>query len=130
MRLDSDLVTLINAAVDGQLDKTDAKWNPQPALGIVLAAGEYPQGSSRGEVITGIDAAESIGCKVFHAGTTEQDGELITNGGRVLCVTALGNSITEAKTLADAAAAKIHWKGVHYRNDIGYRAVTREAASK
>jgi phosphoribosylamine--glycine ligase len=126
MRLDSDLFTLLDAAVDARLNQVEASWNTQSALGIVLTAGDYPQGSSYGEVITGIEDAEALGCKVFHAGTIEnENGELVTHGGRVLCVTALGKNIRDAKTLADQGAARVHWSGVNYRCDIGYRAVAR-----
>lgn len=125
MRLETDLLTLLDAAVDGKLDQVEASWNKQCALGVVLAGGEYPAKSCKGEVITGIDAATKTGCKVFHAGTVIQNEQVQTNGGRVLCVTALGDSIAQAKELAEKGAAQIQFNNMHYRRDIGYRAVAR-----
>lgn len=125
MRLDSDFVDLCEAAIDGKLKQTKANWSARSALGVVLAAGEYPASSSKGETITGIADAESASCKVFHAGSKTNDGQVQTNGGRVLCVTALGDTIAEAKAVADAGADKISWPGMHRRRDIGYRAVAR-----
>lgn len=129
MRLDSDLLTLLDAAVDGKLDSAKAEWKSACALGVVLAGGEYPARGCKGEVITGIDTAEQLGCKVFHAGTDTSDGHYVTNGGRVLCVTALGESIVDAKKTADKGAAAISFARMHYRRDIGYRAVARLATS-
>ncbi len=126
MRLDSDLMELFNATVDGALADASADWSDDAALGVVLAAGEYPAGSSRGEVITGLAEADATGAKVFHAGTQLDDaGNTVTAGGRVLCVTARGATIVDAKSKADAAAELIHWPNVHWRRDIGYRAVAR-----
>ncbi|MEE9333900.1 MAG: phosphoribosylamine--glycine ligase [Granulosicoccaceae bacterium] len=125
MRLDSDLVTLCLATIDGQLDQHGISWSRQSAIGVVLAAGEYPAGSSRGATILGIGDADALGCKVFHAGSRIDGEQVTTNGGRVLCVTALGNDIREAKTLADQGANKISWPGMHRRRDIGYRALAR-----
>ncbi len=129
MRLESDLLTLLDAATDGTLKAVQAAWKDQCALGVVLAAGDYPSKGSTGEVITGIDKAEQLGCKVFHAGTDLADDKYITNGGRIMCVSALGNSITEAKQVADKGAAHISYSNMHYRRDIGYRAVVREKAT-
>lgn len=130
MRLDSDLMDLFNATVDGTLADARADWSDDAALGVVLAAGEYPAGSSRGEVITGLADADGTGAKVFHAGTQLDDsGNTVTAGGRVLCVTARGATIVDAKSKADAAAALIHWPNVHWRKDIGYRAVARQQQS-
>jgi len=127
MRLDSDLVDLFDAAIDGQLSNTNADWSSDSALGIVMAAGEYPAGSSRGQVIEGIKDAEAEGAKVFHAGTSIDDaGRTTTAGGRVLCVTARAASVTDAKALAEKAAVNISWPDVHWRRDIGYRAVARD----
>ncbi len=131
MRLNSDLLTMLDAAVDGKLDKIHADWNPQCALGVVLAAGDYPASSGKGDSIKGIDEAEALGCKVFHAGTKLADNidtgndKFVTNGGRILCVSALGDDIVEAKKLADKGAAAINFSRMHYRRDIGYRAVAR-----
>jgi len=97
MRLDSDLLTLLDATVDGQLNQVTAKWKNESALGVVLAGGEYPASGSKGEPISGIEQAEDQGCKVFHAGSAKKDGGYVTNGGRVLCVTALGNDSTEKR---------------------------------
>lgn len=125
MRLNSDLLTLLDAAANGTLNETTAQWKNECALGVVLAGGEYPVSSSKGERITGIEEAEQLGCKVFHAGTAAKDTNFVTNGGRVLCVTALGSDVKEAKQLADKGAAAIHFANMHYRRDIGYRAVSR-----
>ncbi len=128
MRLESDLAELLEDAIDGRLAGRSAAggvaWSKRVALGVVLAAGEYPDGGSRGETIHGIADAESTGCKVFHAGTRRgADGALETNGGRVLCVTALGDDVAAAKATADRGAAAITWPGVHRRRDIGGRAL-------
>lgn len=125
MRLDSDLLTLLDAATDGTLDKTTAVWKKQSALGVVLAAGDYPARGAKGDVITGIDQAEAMGCKVFHAGTDKTDDQYVTNGGRVLCVSALGDNIKDAKQLADKGCAVVNFSNVRFRRDIGYRAVAR-----
>jgi len=125
MRLDSDLLSLLDAATDGNLQGVSASWSAKDALGVVLAGGAYPMQSSKGEVISGIEEAEALGCKVFHAGTDLLGDAFVTNGGRVLCVTALGDTIKDAKQLADKGAAKISWSKMHYRRDIGYRAVQR-----
>ncbi len=125
MRLESDLLTLLDAATDGTLDTVQAIWNDQSALGIVLAAGDYPSSGSNGEAISGIGKAEQLDCKVFHAGTDLVKDQYVTNGGRIVCVSALGNDITEAKQSADNGAAQISFAGMHYRRDIGYRALAR-----
>lgn len=125
MRLDSDLLSLLDAAVNGELNHTTAQWNSASAIGVVLAGGDYPASGSKGETITGIENAEALGCKVFHAGTEQQDDAFVTNGGRVLCITALGSDILEAKTLADQGATAVSFTNMHYRLDIGYRAVKR-----
>jgi len=127
MRLESDLLSLLDATVDGTLNKTSASWNTECSLGVVLAAGDYPAKGSKGEIIKGIDSAESLGCTVFHAGTAMSDGEYVTNGGRILCVAALGESIVDAKKIADKGAAAINFSRMHYRRDIGHRAVARLA---
>ncbi|MFK7890766.1 MAG: phosphoribosylamine--glycine ligase [Granulosicoccus sp.] len=123
MRMQSDLLTLLDHAVDGTLDKASIEWLDGYALGVVLAASEYPAGSSQGKPIDGISLAESNGSKVFHAGTRMSDGQLVTSGGRVLCATATGKTLKEAKYKADTSASCIKWDGVRYRSDIGHRAI-------
>ena len=128
MRLESDLLPLLNAAVDGNLPAQHANWHDGSAIGIVLAAGNYPAGSSKGETISGVEVADDSGCKVFHAGTQLIDNELQTAGGRVMCVTAQAHTLSKAKTLADKGAEIVQWKDRRYRRDIGYRAIAREKA--
>ncbi len=125
MRMDSDLAELCAAAVDGDLHSCTTQWKKATALGVVLAGGNYPESGSHGEVICNINQAEQSGCKVFHAGTKRIDENFVTNGGRILCVTALGDSILDAKLNADQGADTIHWQHMHYRRDIGYRAISR-----
>ncbi|WP_340611574.1 phosphoribosylamine--glycine ligase [Xenorhabdus bharatensis] len=130
MRLRSDLVELCLAGAKGQLDGKTSEWDSRSALGIVLAANGYPADYSKGDVITGLNqnpqpSEPQSDEKVFHAGTALKDKEVITAGGRVLCVTALGNNIAEAQTKAYLRAEKINWKGCFYRKDIGYRAIAR-----
>ncbi|MCK9532079.1 MAG: phosphoribosylamine--glycine ligase [Gammaproteobacteria bacterium] len=126
LRLQSDLVALCEAALDGRLDKVRAEWDPRAALGVVLAAGGYPAEVRKGDIISGLDEADTTEARVFHAGTTERDGQVVTAGGRVLCATALGATVAEAQQRAYALAARLHFEGMQYRRDIGYRAVTRE----
>lgn len=126
MRLKSDLVELCLAAVDGQLDKVTAEYDERAAVGVVIAAGGYPDAYNKGDVISGLSDADSADAKVFHAGTALVGDNIVTNGGRVLCATALGNTVTEAQQNAYKLAAKIDWHGAFYRTDIGYRAVARE----
>ncbi len=127
MRLESDLLDLINAAVDGKLDTVSLEWKDQPALTVVMAAEGYPANVKKGSTIRGLDAFEDIeGLKIFHAGTAEKDGALIANGGRVLNVTAIAPSVVEAQAKAYAAVKKIDWPEGFYRSDIGWRAVERE----
>lgn len=128
LRLQSDLAALCLAAVNGELDKVEAQWDPRAALGVVLAAGGYPGNYAKGQPITGLPETVSGDVKVFHAGTTHKDGHIVTSGGRVLCVTALGENVREAQRKAYAQVDKIHWDGMQYRHDIGYRAVAREQA--
>ena len=125
MRLKSDLVALCEAGADGALDDIDIEWDERPAVGIVLAAANYPDTPRKGDVITGLDARH-VDAKIFHAGTAEKDGEVVTAGGRVLCATALGKNITEAQAKAYALAKTIHWDGMFHRNDIAWRAIARE----
>jgi len=126
MRLDSDLTVLCDAALDGQLDQVQADWNQQAALGIVLAAGNYPDSPRKGDVIHGLDRAAQLPGKVFHAGTQLQGNNVVTNGGRVLCAVGLGDTVKAAQTQAYALADAIKWEGLQYRRDIGYRAIERE----
>jgi phosphoribosylamine--glycine ligase len=126
MRLKSDLVELCEAALDGRLHEVDAQWDERAALGVVLAAGGYPDSFQKGDVIAGLDDAARLPGKVFHAGTKLVDGEVTTSGGRVLCAVGLGETVSEAQQAAYALADSIHWNGVQYRRDIGYRAVERE----
>lgn len=126
LRLRSDLVELCLAALNERLDQINAEWDDNASLGVVLAAGGYPSSYDKGHVIQGLDKAESLPGKVFHAGTTEHDGGVITTGGRVLCACALGETVKAAQTQAYALVQQIHWKDVYYRKDIGYRAIMRE----
>ncbi|HHM04970.1 MAG TPA: phosphoribosylamine--glycine ligase [Gammaproteobacteria bacterium] len=126
MRLQSDLVDLVEAALDGRLDALQAEWDSRAALGVVLAAAGYPAAVRKGDVIEGLDGVEGENVKVFHAGTTLKGDQVVTNGGRVLCVTALGESVSQAQVRAYEAVGRIHWDGMLYRRDIGYRAVARE----
>ncbi len=126
MRLKSDLVALCNSALDRKLDTASAVWDERAAMGVVLAAGGYPGDYAKGDVINGLDGADSADAKIFHAGTAQSDGKVVTAGGRVLCATALGNSVSEAQQKAYALADKISWNGMFMRRDIGYRAIARE----
>ena len=126
MRLLSDITALCDAAIDGRLDTVEAAWDPRPALGVVIAAGGYPEAYAKGTVIEGLDLPDGEDCKTFHAGTALADGKVVTSGGRVLCVTALGASVAEAQSRAYRRCATISWAGGFYRRDIGYRAVRRE----
>lgn len=126
MRLQSDLVALCLAGAKGELAGKDSLWDERPALGIVIAAGGYPGDYRNGDVISGLPTSEAADSKVFHAGTKlNQAGEVVTAGGRVLCVTALGNDIAKAQAKAYEVAKTINWSDSFYRNDIGYRAIAR-----
>ena len=124
MRLQSSLVELCLAATRGELDNVEAQWDSRPALGVVMAAGGYPEAYHKGDEIIGIEQVSNA--KVFQAGTRVEDGKTVTNGGRVLCVTALGNTIREAQQRAYEGVKAIKWSNAYYRTDIGYRAVDRE----
>ena len=126
MRLQSDLTALCLAAVRGRLDQAEAVWDPRPALGVVMAAGGYPGSYSKGQVISGLDDANRGTTRVFHAGTQERDGEIVAAGGRVLCVCAMADNVSEAAAAAYSGCDKIHWDGAFFRRDIGYRAIARE----
>ena len=127
LRLQSSLVTLVEAANAGTLDQVSAQWDPRCSLGVVLAAGGYPADYAKGDVISGLEEAVSDNGKVFHAGTALQDGQVVTSGGRVLCATALGETVKAAQQGAYELARQISWKGSFYRSDIGYRAIARES---
>jgi len=126
LRMRSDLVSHCLAALDGKLDDERTDWDPRAALGVVLAAGGYPGDYAKGQVISGLGEGESDSRKVFHAGTADRDGQVITAGGRVLCATALGNTVAEAQQAAYELAGHIRWDGMFTRKDIGYRAIARE----
>jgi phosphoribosylamine--glycine ligase len=126
MRLKSDLVDLCLAALDEKLSKTEAQWDERAALGIVMAAGGYPDDYRKGDVISGLDVATGDDCKVFHAGTALRGDDVVTSGGRVLCVTALGETVEEAAARAYEATGPIRWESAFCRSDIGYRAIARE----
>jgi phosphoribosylamine--glycine ligase len=128
VRLRSDLIELLEHGVNGTLDRVEAEWDRRAALGVVLAAGGYPEAPQTGAVIDGLDnvnEATHPDVQVFHAGTALADGKVIVNGGRVLCVTALGDSVRQAQRAAYAAVAGIRFDGMQYRGDIGFRALSR-----
>jgi phosphoribosylamine--glycine ligase len=122
MRLKSDLVELLEHAFKGTLDLVDAEWDRRAALGVVLAAAGYPDAPRKGDPITGLPAPTEE-CKVFHAGTALAEGKPVTSGGRVLCVTALGETVRQAQRTAYAGVERIHFAGMQFRKDIGHRAV-------
>jgi phosphoribosylamine--glycine ligase len=128
VRLQSDFVSLLEAALDERLDKVTAQWDSRASLGVVLAAGGYPEAYRKGDAISGLASAAALDGKVFHAGTAFQDGKVVTNGGRVLCAVGLGNTVTAAQAAAYDLVTAIDWQGMYYRHDIGYRAVAREKA--
>jgi phosphoribosylamine--glycine ligase len=125
MRMQSDMVAHCLAALNGNLDHEVTQWDPRAAMGVVLAAGGYPAGYNKGDAIS-LPADDGADRKVFHAGTKLDGDDVVTAGGRVLCATALGNSVSEAQQQAYELAAQIDWKDVFYRKDIGYRAIARE----
>jgi phosphoribosylamine--glycine ligase len=126
MRLRSDLTVLCGAALDGRLDQVETEWDPRAALGVVLAAGGYPDTYRQGDVISGLDIAARRPGKVFHAGTTASGTEIVTQGGRVLCAVGLGESVRAAHAAAYRLVEAISWQGMQYRKDIGHRAMARE----
>lgn len=126
LRLQSDLVDLVEAAIDGGLDRIEARWDARPSLGVVMAAAPYPETPVTGDVISGL-ADVANGAKVFHAGTAlDAEGRVVSAGGRVLCVAALGDSVSDAQHNAYAGVRKIHWANEFHRTDIGWRAIERE----
>ncbi len=124
MRLKTDLVDLVEAAIAGKLDTAEADWDRRVALGVVLAAGGYPEAPRKGDVISGLDSRVED-AHVFHAGTTMQEGKVVSSGGRVLCVTALGDSVREAQARAYELAGQIRFEGMQYRRDIGHRGISK-----
>jgi len=128
MRLKSDLTVLCEAALAGRLDTASAQWDPRAALGVVMAAAGYPEAPRRGDPIEGLAAAARLPGKIFHAGTRLASGTVCTDGGRVLCAVGLGGTVADAQREAYALVDAVHWPGVQFRRDIGYRAVSRESA--
>jgi phosphoribosylamine--glycine ligase len=126
MRLRSDLVALVEAAIDGELGNVEADWDPRPALGVVMAAEGYPAEPRTGDRIDTGDPTHRGDTRVFHAGTRLVDGHALTSGGRVLCVCALGDTVAAARDLAYSRLAGISWPGEFHRHDIGHRAIARE----
>jgi phosphoribosylamine---glycine ligase len=126
MRLQSDLIDLCEAALDGTLERLEVRWDSRAALGVVMAAGGYPDAYRKGDPISGLDAAAVLPGKVFHAGTRAEGTQIVTAGGRVLCAVGLGDSVGAAQHQAYNLVHAIHWNLVQYRLDIGYRAMTRE----
>ncbi|MDF2446132.1 MAG: phosphoribosylamine--glycine ligase [Moraxellaceae bacterium] len=126
VRLKSSLVALVEAGIAKQLGTTTAEWDERAALGVVMAAGGYPGDIRKGDEIHGLDAAAALPGKVFHAGSALKDGKVVTSGGRVLCATALGKTVSEAQAGAYELVKVIGWEGEQHRSDIGYRAVARE----
>ncbi len=128
MRLQSDLVDLIESALEGTLNKASIEWDSRSSMGVVMAAGGYPESYAKGDVIKGIPN-ENENSKVFHAGTSDKDGSVVTSGGRVLCVVGLGEKVSDAQKTAYNVVHQIEWDSVFYRDDIGHRAITREQKS-
>jgi phosphoribosylamine--glycine ligase len=126
MRLQSDLANICKATLDGTLASINAEWDERAALGVVMAAGGYPDGYAKGKAISGLDVADSDSQKVFHAGTANDGADIVTSGGRVLCVVGLGDSVANAAGNAYNAVDKIDWDNVYLRRDIGHRAIARE----
>ena len=129
MRLQSDLVDLCEAALEGALNLVEARWDPRAALGVVMAAGGYPDAYRQGDPISGLDTAARMPGKVFHAGTRADGAQIVTAGGRVLCAVGLGDTVAGARGQAYALVNAIHWNLVQYRRDIGYRAMARESGA-
>ena len=125
LRLQSDLVDLVEAAIDGRLDQVEARWDARPSLGVVMAAEHYPATPSTGDAISGLNTPFAQDTKVFHAGTKQDGTRIVTSGGRVLCVCALGSDVADAQTHAYAAVSQIGWRGEFHRSDIGWRAIAR-----
>jgi phosphoribosylamine---glycine ligase len=129
MRLQSDLVELCEGALAGKLATMAINFDSHPAVGVVLAAGGYPDTYAKGKVIAGLDSPAPAAAKIFYAGTALDGANVVTNGGRVLCATAMGASVSDAQANAYKLAANIHWDGMYYRKDIGWRAIAREKST-
>jgi phosphoribosylamine--glycine ligase len=129
-RLQSDLVELCEAGLDGRLHEADARWDPRAAVGVVVAAAGYPDSPRTGDPIAGLPAAAALPGKIFHAGTRVQDGQVVTGGGRVLCAVGLGETVSAAQSQAYALVQQVRFAGMQYRRDIGWRAVERESAGR
>lgn len=126
LRLQGDLVAACVAALHGRLDECQLAWDARPALGVVMVSDGYPGGYPKGDVISGLECTVHEG-KVFHAGTAMKDGQIVATGGRVLCVTSLGDTVAEAQSSAYESVGKISWASAKYRTDIGYRAIARDS---
>ncbi|MFZ5697972.1 MAG: phosphoribosylamine--glycine ligase [Pseudomonadota bacterium] len=126
LRLQTSLVALMEAGIAGKLDTTRAEWDPRAAIGVVMAAGGYPGTVRKGDVIKGLPAADTPGEKIFHAGSALQDGKVVTQGGRVLCATALGTTVRAAQQRAYRLLENVSWPDEYHRTDIGWRAIERE----
>ncbi len=126
MRLQSDLLDLVEAAIDGRLDEVEATWDPRPALGVVMAAANYPDTPRLGDIINSWDVPDVAETKVFHAGTRVEGDHVVTSGGRVLCVCALGDDVADAQRKAYEEVSGISWPGEFHRHDIGWRAIARK----
>ena len=124
-RLRSDLTVLCEAALECRLSRVEVDWDPRAAVGVVLAAGGYPETVRKGDVIQGLEAAARLPGKVFHAGTAMRGGDVVTAGGRVLCAVGLGDTVRAAQRQAYELVEAIRWEGMQYRRDIGYRAIAR-----
>jgi phosphoribosylamine--glycine ligase len=122
-RLKSDLLPLLEATIDGKLREAKIEWDKRPAVTVVMASGGYPDKYETGKRISGLESAASDGAQIFHAGTRRENGEIVTSGGRVLAVTALGDTVAAARARAYEAVGKIHFDGCHYRRDIAESAV-------
>jgi phosphoribosylamine--glycine ligase len=129
LRLQSDLAKLCGAALAGELHRIKTQWDSRAALGVVMAAGGYPADYATGDIINGLMDTHDSKVKVFHAGTAIKGGHVVTSGGRVLCVTALGDNVTAAQSTAYQSVQNLHWKQAYFRPDIGHRAVAREQAN-
>lgn len=126
LRLQSDLIELVELALQGRLDQASVEFDPRAAVGVVMAAGGYPQEYHKGDVICGLPMDNNANAKIFHAGTKVIDGQVTTNGGRVLCATAMGETVTIAQQQAYKLANQVSWNGMFFRDDIAYRAIARE----
>ncbi|MFT5707561.1 MAG: phosphoribosylamine--glycine ligase, partial [Oceanospirillaceae bacterium] len=127
LRLQTSIVDMCQAALNKDFDSLDVKWDPRPAVGVVMAAGGYPESYAKGTQIT-IEDIQQSDTKIFHAGTQLHNNKLVTSGGRVLCIASLGENVTQAQQKAYAGVANIHWDKAFYRSDIAYRAIDRECS--